>query len=77
MLLAVEGDVAPEESLKEEFWPLDVGRQPVQPERLVRAEVHRLESKEQVRDMGSGPICLKNRKLEEKVWKNRAKQLKS
>lgn len=69
--------MAPEESLKEGFLPLDVGRQSVQPERLVRAEVQRLESKEQVRDMGSGPICLKNRKLEGKVWKNKAKQVKT
>lgn len=33
---------------------------------LVRAEVQRQESKEQVREMGSSPICL-NRKIEGKV----------
>lgn len=58
-------EMTPEKSLKEESVHVEIGKQPVRPERLGR-EVERQESEGHVGEMGSLPIGQKNRKFARK-----------
>lgn len=55
--------MTPEKSLKEESVHVEMGKQPVRPERLGREEVERQESEGHVGEMGSLPFGQKNRKF--------------